>query len=131
MLAILVVGLGLLAGFYFLLNPPQSENRGVGELYGKTVTSTPANLTLALSSPDDNLLVFTPDLLIQGKTAPNATVILSREKEDLALHATSQGDFSTTVTLSAGANQFTLAVFDDSGDSKTESRTVYYSKEKI
>lgn len=95
------------------------------------VTSEPVSLTLNLSSPEDNSLVFSEDLLIQGKTSPKAVVILSTNSSDLLLEPTPQGDFSVSVKLQPGLNLLSINAFDQAGIQKTENRTIYYSEEKI
>lgn len=127
MLIVFLFGLGYLLGIYLIVNQPV---RHAPQQMGP-VTTKPVSLTLNLSNPDDNLLVFIPDLLVSGKTAPQAVVIISLETVDLALEASSKGDFSTTLKLQDGVNNLTVSVFDNQGNSKTESKLIYYSGEKI
>lgn len=95
------------------------------------VTSPKESLTLILSSPDDNLLTFQENLLIQGKTTPGSLLILSTENSDEAKTVGSSGDFSFTITLTKGLNQIQIASFAQNGNQQTEIRNVYYSKEQI
>ena len=129
LLSMLLIFIAGLSGIFYLnqiLNPPKLTYLELGP-----VTISPISLTLALSSPDDNLLVFSPDLLIQGKTLPNSSVLISTEMQDQVIKATASGDFSQTWSLDEGVTNFTVVSFDDHGNSKTENRTVYYSKEKL
>ncbi len=128
MLGIFITGLLILGGLYLFLNQETLKKQEVGI---SPVTSEPVSLTLNLSSPDDNLLVFEPDILIQGKTTPNSTVLLSAADKDIALDTTPDGNFSLTLKLVTGLNNLSLTVFDPQGNSKSEKRTVYYSQEKI
>jgi len=123
-----IIGSGYLASIYHILNsnPIDSITFSQGPL-----TSEPVSFNLNLSSPENNSLLFDPDILIQGATSPGATIIISLDSEDLALEASSNGNFSTTITLSEGVNELLITSFDKDGNSKTESRTIYYSKEKI
>ena len=125
---IFLLSLGYLGGIYFLLNQPFERFE---QKEWNPVTSLPVSLTLNLSSPDNNLLVTNPDLLIAGKTTPGAIVILSSHTNDLVLEPTKTGDFSTTIKLQTGLNNLTVSVFDNLENSKSEERTIYYSKEKI
>lgn len=132
----ILLSLGTLLAFYFishnqLFSLPIPKGSTAVSPVTKPVTSKPVSLTLNLSAPEDNLLTFDPDLLLQGKTSPQAKVILILEKEDLALEANNFGDFSTTVKLTEGVNNITVAAFDNLGNKKSEERTVFYSKEKI
>ncbi|MFH0936975.1 MAG: hypothetical protein V1808_01635 [Candidatus Daviesbacteria bacterium] len=128
MLVIFLVSLVYITALYFLLNPKPVENYLTS---GFPVTTKPVSLTLNLTNPDDNLLVFDSDLLIQGKTSPNSSVVISLDDQDLVSQISKDGDFSTTVKLQSGVNYIMVAVFDGEENSKTESRTVYYSTEKL
>lgn len=128
MTTLLLLGLGFVLGLYFFIYQDQSNKSP--EVAGP-VTSEPVSLTFTLSAPDDNLLVFDPDILIAGKTSPHAFVILSTNQDDLSLETTSAGDFSTSIKLQPGLNFFKVTVFDEAGNSKEDNRTVYYSTEKI
>ncbi len=76
-------------------------------------------------------MVFDPDLLIDGVTSPNSIVIITDEDLDRVVTTNNQGYFSYTAHLSEGINQFQINVFDNYGNSKSEFRSIYYSKEKI
>lgn len=128
---LLLIATGYILALKYLSVPPSGDKNGLYGSTGQPVTREPISLTLNLNNPDDNLLVNSPNLLIQGKTLPNVVVILTQNKDDLVLQSSLAGDFSTTITLAEGVNQFNVAVFDDKGNSKIEDRTVFYSKEKI
>lgn len=125
---IFIVSLTLLGGLYLYLNQGIPKQQ---EVTSRPVTSEPVSLTLNLSSPDDSQLVFEPDILVQGKTTPNSVVLLSAEDKDMVVDTTPDGNFSLTLKLVAGLNRLDATVFDSQGNSKSENRTVYYSKEKI
>lgn len=127
MLTILLLGFLFLWQLSWLLNPKTTKEL----LRQGTITQAPVSLTLSLANPDDNLLVFTPDLLLQGKTSANAIILLTLDTKDQLFKADSDGNFSTTLILEGGVNQLTVAVFDEYGNSKLDSRTIYYSTEKI
>ncbi|MBI4040063.1 hypothetical protein HY389_01775 [Candidatus Daviesbacteria bacterium] len=128
MILILVIGLGLTYIFYLILNPKSADKYGFNL---GPVTTAPVSLTLAVSSPDDNLLTNSPNLLISGTTSPNSLVVISTNDNDQILTASGSGDFSYTAKLNDGANSIKISTFDDQGNSKNEDRTVYYSAEKI
>lgn len=131
-IAILVLGLGAIGIFHYVLNVqyqgPSKESQLIG---AGPVTRERVSLTFNLTSPDDNSISFGSDTLVSGKTSPNAVVILDLNNSYTSLEANSLGDFSTTLKLEQGINNLTATVFDELGNSKTESRTVYYSKEKL
>lgn len=128
MVLLLVLGIVFFIGLHFYLN--QSGVIPSGALLGP-VTQEPVSLILNLSSPNDNQLVFDPNLLIQGQTSSGTVIILSDDEKDSVLVVDNKGNFSTTLKLRQGLNQLTVTMFDNSGSSKSESRTVYYSADKI
>lgn len=144
--AFLIFFFGLIVIFilYLFTNPKALENFSFGQIFNKfsqtnqsslvtssPVTTEPVSISLNLSSPDDNILVFESSILISGKTSPNATVILSLDEEDRIIEAKASGNFSDTVKLKEGVNNLIISTFDNQGNGKSESRTIYYSKEKL
>ena len=130
-IAILVLFLaagGYFAWVHFSSNPLTLQTP---KLSYNPVTQEPVSLTLDLSSPDDNSLVFSEDLLVQGKASPNAVVFLSVNDADQVLDVNSQGDFSQTIKLQKGVNQIYVGASDSGGNTKGETRVVYYSTDKI
>lgn len=95
------------------------------------LTSLPKSFTLTLDQPFDNSLVFEDNLLISGKSNPNMKVLIYSDTLDLVVKTKSDGKFSQSLDLEEGVNNIKVVVFDEEGDSREESRTVYYSKEKI
>lgn len=128
MSTILASGL-LLIGLYYYFTTYQS-NPETSPLF-TPVTTEPVSLNFNLSSPEDNLLTFSSDLLIQGRAVSGATVILSLDSGEKILEQNTKGDFSTTIKLKDGINIFNIFIFDSSGQTKSLTRTVYFSKEKI
>lgn len=128
MLALLIVGVVFLGAFNFLVNP---KSNPVALNDYQPVTQNRVSLTLDLSSPDDNLLVFDNNLLVSGKTVPGATVLITLNDDNQLTTASNQGDFSLTVKLQTGGNQLVVSSFDASGNYKSEFRTIYYSEAKL
>lgn len=129
-LVILISGLTFIGGLYYILNY-QYQKPTTSRLEDGPVTSAPVSLILNLNSPDDSLLTSDPDILVSGKSSPNAVVILNLNEDYSSLEANERGDFSATLKLIGGVNKLTLTAFDNLGNSKTENRTLYYSTEKI
>lgn len=103
---------------------PQKEQSSL--ISSAPVTSEPISLSLNLSSPDNNLLVFDSDILVSGKTSSQATLILSLDEDDFAMEVDTSGNFSSTLKLKNGVNHLIVTVFDHQGNSKSESRTIYF-----
>ncbi len=131
-LIILIAGLVFLGGLYYILNEGNLPFFNSHNLNNYTpVTSEPISFNLEVTNPEDDLLTFDKNIVISGKTAPEATVIISGNNFDTGSPASQKGDFSEVVTLTTGPNIIKITAFDESGNSKTVLKNVYYSEEKI
>ncbi len=126
---ILIFGLIFLAGLYYILNSQYQKSNT--PFSTGPVTTPPKSLRLDLEQPDDDSLVFQPAVTISGQTAPFADILIYTDTDDFVIQSKQNGAFSTVWNLDEGVNNFTIAVFDSSGESKAAERTIYYSKEKI
>ncbi len=109
----------------------QNNNASPSLSKGGPITKPPATFALNLDSPDNNLLVFNKNLIISGNTNPNASVLISTLSNDSVITSKPDGTFSTDLTLDPGENNLKVVVFDKNGDSRSQERTIYYSKDKI
>lgn len=128
-LIILLLGLVFLGGIYFIVNieyqkPQTTFSNG-------PVTTKPRSLLLDLDQPEDNSLVFSDSIVVSGKTASIAEVLIYTDTNDLVVKSKPDGSFSTELDSDEGENNITVAIFDQTGQSKSLKRSVYYSKEKI
>lgn len=128
MLVILILGFAFLIVLHFYVNPKQIP---VTFQDYQPVTSLLVSLTLDLSNPDDNLLVFDSSVLVSGKTVPGTLVLITANDQNQLLTASSDGYFSQTVKLQSATNQLSISAFDSLGNYKSEQRTIYYSEEKL
>lgn len=126
---LLIVGAGGVGGYYLYNNNLKSSIDT--PTVTQPVTSTPVSITLEISSPDEDTLSFDPSIIISGKTIPNSSVLISSKSNDVAIISKSDGAFSTLLDLDEGVNNIQISVFDQNGEQKDISRTVYYSKEKV
>lgn len=127
---VLILILGLASAFY-LQSIFYPKALGVADFKNGPVTSTPASLTLEITSPDDNLLTFDESLIVGGKTLPKVQILVSTDTADSVVSAKTDGSFSADLALTSGVNEISIIVFDETGDQRELKRTVYYSKEKI
>lgn len=125
---ILIVGLIFLGGLYFVLNPR------IEKLDWKTqgpITSAPSSFSFDLATPEEDLLTFEKNIVISGKTAPKAVVVVTNNNETNAFEANILGNFSKVIELDLGINHLVITAFDDHGDSKSFERNVYFTEERI
>lgn len=126
---ILIISLVFLAGLYYILNIQyQKPNK---PFLNGPVTTPPKSLRLTLDNPDDDSLTFQSSIIVSGQTASLKDVLIFTDSQDLIIESKKDGSFSTVLNLDEGENKITTVVFDATGDSRSEERTVFYSKEKI
>ncbi len=87
--------------------------------------------SLTLSQPEDGSLIDTDEVNISGKTQAGATVVINGPLADEVIEATSDGSFSSKLTLEEGANEINVTAYATDGSEKTETRTVNYTKEEF
>lgn len=129
-LTLLILGLIFIFGLSFYLNK-DFPKLGINDYL--PVTQKPSSFSLEINNPDDELLVTDKSLIVSGTTSPNAAIIVTNieAQENFGLEASNRGDFSKIITLTPGVNLLEIQAFDQSGNSKLETRTIYYSEEKI
>lgn len=128
MIIILLAGSGFFIALHFFVNPLQ--NPMTVSNY-QPVTLERVSLTLDLSSPDDNSLVFDNNLLVSGKTTSSAMILITLNDSNQLISSGNQGDFSLTIKLLPGGNELIVSAFDNLGNYKSEQRTIYYSEAKL
>lgn len=129
MTSILIIGLAFLAGLYYILNIQYQKPQNL--FSNGPVTTPPRTLRLDLDQPVDDSLIFQSSIIVAGQTAPGINVLITTDTNDLVIKSAGNGSFSTVLNLDEGVNKIMVAIFDSIGDSKSVTRTVYYSKEKI
>lgn len=127
-IAILLSALLFFGGLYFILYQDKFQP---SLLQYNPVTREPVSLFLEIANPEDDILVYEDNLLISGKTGPKFPVIISGSGNDVGLQSGKDGQFSKILNLSPGANIIEITAFDPQGNSKTVTKSVYYSKEKL
>ncbi len=124
-----VLGLGLLLIYTFhalIASPPQDTLS-----FSPIVTSKPTAPTLDISSPDDNSLIFDPNILVEGRTTPNTKVLISNENSDQFIVSDKYGNFSQTLKLNLGINNLLITAFNNQGQLISDTRMVFYSKQQL
>lgn len=133
--------LGLLittAGFFIyqsakaLPNDKPQEKEAVAQASSPVQTPTPtppSGLFLTIDTPTDESLFDKRTIDIKGKTNPDNLVIISSNQEDIEAKPTSNGSFSTTIIIDAGANKIITRAISPDGNEATDERVVTYSSE--
>ncbi|MBI4084819.1 MAG: hypothetical protein HY431_02835 [Candidatus Levybacteria bacterium] len=130
----LLIGLGVAGvAFYFYQSTkviPQKETNTTQTLKA-TPTPDTSGYILAVDSPKDEEVVNNKTITIAGKTVKDATIIVTTETDEQIITPAQNGNFSTTQTISNGANIIQItAIFPDGGEKKVI-RTVSFSTESF
>lgn len=128
-----VLAVVLVAGFFILSpvisNIVSSQNNLIQGYI--PVSSAPKSMNMEIQNPDDELLVFNNTVVVSGKTTPKSSVVIINGQDQLGTEADKDGNFQKVVDLQPGINPIQILAFDTEGNSKSDSRTVYYSEEKL
>ncbi len=92
----------------------------------KTITlqkPTPAGnlVPLVISSPTDESVITSRVVQINGKTSPQATVIVTTDGTDTIVNPSSDGNFSLSMTVDSGEDRLTItAIMPDGSESQKQ-----------
>jgi hypothetical protein len=84
---------------------------------------------ISISSPEDEILVDTKSVKLEGKAPIGTTVVISMENGQNVVVPDSQGNFSDTVSLADGVNLIHITAVSPNGKSESIIRTISYSTE--
>ena len=133
-LSFIMVLIGLLVAgiaFYFYQSTKiVSDRSSASQVITPTPTPKPT-IFLSLSQPINESVVTSKTLSISGKTEPEATVIVITDSGEQVLQPSSQGDFSTTITLADDQNLITVWALAPNGETANLKRTVTYSTDNF
>ena len=133
-LSSVMVLIGLLvagAAFYFYQSSKVVSSKStVSNVVAPTPTPKPS-VYLSVTTPDNEIVVSNKTLNILGKAPVDATVLVITSSDQLVFKPSSQGDFSTTITLDGGLNVITIEAISPNGEIASVKRTVTYSTESF
>jgi hypothetical protein len=132
-LSFIMVLIGLLVAgalFYFYQSTKNVSPSTTNIVNKNTPTPTPQpKIYLTLNQFTDEQVVNDKTFKINGKANPDATIIVVTENGQQVLQPTSQGAFSTTITLDNGQNVIKIQSILPGGETTMVQRTVTYSTE--
>lgn len=127
--------LGLLAAglaFYFFQASKTIEpsNTKIAEAVSPSPTLSPSNF-LTVDRPKDEDVVNNKILIISGKTASNAVVVVITDSSEDVITPALNGDFTTTATIHDDQNVIEIISISPKGESVAIKKTVTYSLEEF
>lgn len=134
-LAFIGVVIGLIfagAGFYIYQTTKTLPDSVSKVINTKKATPTPnSDFFLAISEPENELVVNKKVVTVSGKTIPEAVVSIVTDNSQEVVKPTRMGDFKTTITIGNGENIIMITSISPDGVSKTEERVVSFSTEEF
>jgi len=134
-LSFIMVLIGLLVAgalFYFYQSTKAVSPSTTTIVNRITPIPTPKpKLYLSFNKLPDEQVVSNKTLSISGKTNPDATLIIITSADQQVIQPSTQGDFSTTITLDNGQNLIEIHSILPSGETIVTRRTVTYSTEEF
>ncbi len=97
----------------------------------QATTQSSENLLLEISEPTDGSLTDKRTISVKGVTNPENVIIVSSNQEDNSGRPTSDGKFSITVTIDAGANVIIVRGITPDGNEIKKELVVTYSTEEF
>ena len=128
-----LIGLLVAGGIFYFYQSTKTVSPSTTTIVNRiTPTPTPElKIYLSLNQPSDEQVVVSKTLVISGKTNPGATLIIITDADQQIIQPTSQGDFSTTVTLDDGQNLIEIQSILPTGETTIIKRTITYSTENF
>lgn len=105
------VSLILIALILFIFRPAPTL---VPEKKPEKLVQTP--LFLAIDSPKKETAVVNGEVLIEGRTLPNTTVVIYSDTDESSLESDVKGDFKDTVIVGDEGGLVRVTAFSDNGD---------------
>lgn len=98
---------------------------------GKVTPSASSSVLLTVDTPAHETVVENKTVIVSGKTAENATVIVSTDNTDEVVAPAANGNFSTSVTIGDGENIIEIIALSPTGEKAVVKRTITYSTESF
>ena len=134
LLSFVAVIVGLIVagiGFYIYQGTKAIPSNKVDTVKVTSPTPSVPAVLLTIDTPQDESTTNNKTLTVAGKTAPDATVVVSTDTGDQVIKPSSQGNYSTTVTIGDDENQIHVTAIDKSGNQTERVITVTFTTESF
>ena len=128
-----LIGLLVAGGLFYFYQSTKTVSPSTTAIVNRIIP-TPTlepKLYLSLNQPSDEQVVSSKTLVISGKTNSGATLIIITGADQQVIQPSSQGDFSTTITLDDGQNLIKMQSILPTGETTMIKRTITYSTENF
>ncbi len=135
-IGIIIGGLFALGVIYFpnIISRVFRSNNQVADLIPTpTIAISTTTLSLDITEPLSDAVLFTDKITIKGKIQPagKKIIIADTGNESLITISADNGEFSQEVKLNEGVNSYSVSVYDENGNRETKTVTLFYTPEKL
>ncbi len=126
-----LIGLVVAGGAFFFYQStretPQTEEKI--EINTSPTPTVNSGFFLKVFNPKDESLADRKTITVSGKTTPDATVVILTTSTHEVVKPSSQGDFTTNITIDDGSNYIKIQAIAPNGEIQTTERIVSYTTE--
>ena len=126
----IAIGLLVTTLIFFLYQQTKTIPQKVINTVSKP-TPVSSKVYLAIDSPSDEQISDRRSIQVKGKTDPENIIIVSTNIEDEVVKPTSDGRFSVTITIDAGANVLVTRAISPSGEETVDKRVITFTTEEF
>ena len=136
-----MVTFGLKGSDQLLKNSQLLKRAFEGNNQQQSLTPTPTPLAdesqtekkaaLIITTPNDNDIINSDSVTIEGNTAANSLLTLLYQDNELIISSDDQGNFSQEIELIGGVNQIKIAAFDQAGKETIKTINLIYTTAEI
>lgn len=120
------------AGFFIYQSTKKVNDTPITQRQpGPTSQPVDNGLFVTISEPKDESLTNKRTVVLKGTTNPENIIVVSTNLEDVEVVPTTEGTFSISVDIDAGANEVITRAIAPDGSSVQDLRSVTYSTEEF
>lgn len=127
----IAIGLLVTTLIFFLYQQTKTIPQGTINTLGSPTKAPSQDVYLVVEAPVDEQISDRRSIQVKGKTDPDNTIIVSTNIEDEVVKPTSDGRFSVTITIDAGANVLVTRAIAPSGEETVDRRVITFSAEEF
>ena len=127
----IAIGLLVTTLIFFLYQQTKTIPQKTINTLGSPTKTPSQDVYLAVEAPQDEQISDRRSIQVKGKTDSDNTIIVSTNIEDEVVKPTSDGRFSVTITIDAGANVIVTRAINPAGEEMVDRRVVTFSTEEF
>ena len=127
----IAIGLLVTTLIFFLYQQTKTIPQKTINTLSSPTKAPSAKVYLAIEAPGDEQISDRRSIQVKGKTDPENVVIVSTNIEDEVVKPTSDGRFSVTITIDAGANVIVTRAINPAGEETVDRRVITFSTEEF